>query len=185
MQNIYSKEIETRFWAKVQRADENSCWLWTAGTQSPGYGRFRIANKGNKSEYAHRVAYMLTTGIQLTKKDVLCHTCDNPPCCNPAHLIKGSHKTNAHDRDRKGRTAILRMHAKLGGLRSTSRLSNVDIFNIRCMYAAGITPTKIGHCFNVSRGCVWRIATKQSYGDYWISPFICREAAIPYATVPH
>lgn len=26
-----------------------------------------------------------------------CHTCDNPPCCNPAHLYVGTRKQNVAD----------------------------------------------------------------------------------------
>lgn len=31
------------------------------------------------------------------------HTCDNPPCCNPAHLYRGTALDNARDRDTRGR----------------------------------------------------------------------------------
>jgi hypothetical protein len=33
------------------------------------------------------------------------HTCDNPPCINPAHLKQGTHADNVADRDKKNRIA--------------------------------------------------------------------------------
>jgi hypothetical protein len=32
-----------------------------------------------------------------------CHTCDNPPCCNPAHLFPGTNSDNVQDALSKGR----------------------------------------------------------------------------------
>ena len=73
--------------------DPNGCWLWIKSITSAGYGQLTV----NKQYFtAHRYSYMLYNGI-LSDSDVVRHTCHTPRCCNPAHLIKGTHKDNYHD----------------------------------------------------------------------------------------
>lgn len=55
---------------------------------------------------AHRVAFEVATGIVPPSDMDVCHTCDNPPCCNPAHLFLGTHADNNADRHAKGRTVM-------------------------------------------------------------------------------
>ena len=86
-----------RFWSKVDRTGE--CWLWLAARGRTGYGRFRQP-KGH--EYAHRVAYRLTFG-PIPEGMVVRHICDNPPCCNPEHLLLGTQSDNNKDSVARGR----------------------------------------------------------------------------------
>jgi hypothetical protein len=87
---------EMMFWAKVEFRGENECWPWLAGRYPSGYGH------SSRTEYSHRVAYRLSKG-KIPRGFHVCHSCDNPPCCNPAHLWVGTAKSNMIDRDRKGR----------------------------------------------------------------------------------
>jgi hypothetical protein len=36
---------------------------------------------------------------------VIRHSCDNRPCCEPLHLLSGTHADNVQDRVARGRTA--------------------------------------------------------------------------------
>ena len=88
-----------RFWAKVQKSD--GCWLWTAYRNEKGYGRF---DDGTITHQAHRLAWALTNG-PVADGLLVCHKCDNPPCCNPDHLFVGTQKDNMQDAKQKGRRA--------------------------------------------------------------------------------
>lgn len=87
----------------------SACWPWT-GLRTKGYGRFKFGDKARI--YAHRFAYELANGpIPRDQGEILVmHTCDNPPCCNPAHLRIGTDRDNIHDCIAKGRFSRGKKH---------------------------------------------------------------------------
>jgi hypothetical protein len=93
-----------RFLAKVDKTGLNECWNWTAGRNLYGYGQFWM---DGKQWGAHRVSYEIYNGPIPTGEGYhgtcVCHSCDNPPCVNPAHLFIGTITDNTRDRNAKGR----------------------------------------------------------------------------------
>lgn len=79
--------------------EKDACWVWTGNTNPKGYGGMTV--HGSRV-LVHRVSYALNFGVDPGSLRVL-HTCDNPPCCNPAHLFLGTLKDNTEDMMRKGR----------------------------------------------------------------------------------
>lgn len=132
--------LETRFWSKVLIREPDECWPWTACTNRGGYGKFK---NGDTSVSAHRKAYELVVA-PIPKGLLVCHNCDNPPCCNPNHLFVGTHLDNQHDRYMKGRSA----RGEVGG---KAKLTEVMVLEARERLLAGETPTALSQEYGVTR----------------------------------
>lgn len=93
------------FWSKVDkngpivRPELGPCWIWTGATGST-YGSVSFGKRGGAS--AHRLSFRLVRG-PIPEGALLRHACDVPVCVRPEHLIPGTNKQNAHDRDSRGR----------------------------------------------------------------------------------
>jgi len=151
---LEEKDIQ-RFWSKVNKADNNSCWEWTAGRQVSGYGRIGI--KG-KLYIASRIAYALHYG-ECPAHLHCCHKCDNPPCVNPYHLFLGTDLDNARDKESKGRVKHARGERNGGG----GKLTEAQVMQIRGLLAEGRTLISIAQQFNVTYGLIGHI----KHGRAW------------------
>lgn len=89
------------FWAKVDISTVDACWPWRRARFENHYGAFAV---GKTNFRASRVAYFLAFRIDPSEY-LVCHTCDNPPCCNPKHMFLGTTADNAMDMKQKGRAA--------------------------------------------------------------------------------
>lgn len=98
----HGQSIEARFWAKVDVRGPDDCWLWTASTADGGYGQFMVSSTPRRITRAHRLSWSLANG-PVPSGMVICHRCDVPACCNPAHLFAATQLENIADMRRKGR----------------------------------------------------------------------------------
>lgn len=113
---------------KVDRRGPDECWPWTGGLSQSGYGVVHVCGKARG---AHRVAYEVAYGHptgSIPRNLVVMHTCDNPRCCNPKHLVLGTQLDNIKDRVAKGRTVS---HMLPGEAHPGSRLTQEDVEVIR------------------------------------------------------
>lgn len=86
--------VKDRIYKFIDKKGEDDCWEFIGCRNSDGYGR--IGTTPSKNESAHRIIYKLEKG-DIPKGNVVMHTCDNPPCCNPKHLILGTQNDNIQD----------------------------------------------------------------------------------------
>lgn len=149
-----AKEIEGRFWPKVKRGGPDECWPWQSSI-TRGYG---MITAWGRPQYAHRIAYALQNGDVPLGGYVL-HKCDNPPCCNGAHLFLGDQRLNMVDRAVKGRVNSPKGEA-CHFLKLTSEQA-LAIYNARGMFkdiAAqyGVSITAVGQ---IKMGTRWKHVT--------------------------
>lgn len=96
---IIDPATENRFWAKVDVGRHDECWPFVGRARAKeGYGIFAV---GGRARRANRVAWAIANGAD--PDGFVCHSCDNPRCCNPAHLWVGDNRENQADASGKGR----------------------------------------------------------------------------------
>lgn len=131
-----------RFHTKYQKT--GSCWLWTAGKFTNGYGIFMLKRLATSqiNTQAHRVAYVLAKG-SIPQGQVVMHTCDVRACVNPAHLILGDQSENVRDAAAKGHYS--------GARPSTQKISDAQVLAIRQSTESSVT---LASRFGLSLGYV-------------------------------
>jgi hypothetical protein len=152
-----SRPLAERLWEKVDRTGDG-CWPWQAARLWSGYGVLNLGT-GKGNVLAHRLAYELTFGPFDPGLHV-CHHCDNPACCNPAHLFLGTDGDNMRDASRKGRMVI--PHPQ-GTAHTLAKLNDDAVREIRRRVADGETQRAVASRFDIPQAAVWRIIHRKSW----------------------
>lgn len=92
--------VMERIWARIVQGPTDSCWPWPGATTPKGYPKI---GHQRRTVYVHQAVLEEKLGRPLRSGYEACHTCDNPPCCNPAHLWEGTHSENMQDMLTKNR----------------------------------------------------------------------------------
>jgi len=142
------KSASERFWGKVKRADATACWEWSAARTDFGYGQFWLRGT---MQYAHRVAWELTHGDPGELR--VLHSCDNPCCCNPAHLFLGTLADNTRDCIEKGRRNYAR-----GERQGQAKLTASMVRALRAYRGRGMSLPALSRLFGVAVSTVDRVA---------------------------
>ena len=134
----------------TQRAHADACWSWTGSADERG--RARVWHEG---------AWIRVTRFLLGLTDpemVARHTCDNPACVNPGHLVPGTQLDNMADmRERK--RALRGRHDR--------KVRPEDHAEIHARRAAGETVRAVGDRFGVAHVTILRIERHCASGCIW------------------
>jgi hypothetical protein len=101
----------------MKGGDPDVCWPWMGKLNAKDGRPYITINSLRRPAYC--IVLELHSGVPQ-KAQVVRHNCDNPICCNPHHLVWGTHQDNMNDmkeRDRHGLPktvvrAILRLRAE-------------------------------------------------------------------------
>lgn len=156
---------EQRFWAKVDRRGPDECWPWLAYRDACGYGAVLYreqAESGLSSAVlrAHRVSFLINVG-PIADGLRVCHSCDNPPCVNPAHLFLGTQADNVRDMVTKGRKFVMR-----GEGHPNAKITLADVAWIRWARGyAGVPYGRIGRAYGIGKAAARRAALGLHWAD--------------------
>ncbi|MCF7910854.1 MAG: HNH endonuclease [Melioribacteraceae bacterium] len=140
---------------KTNKSIINECWLWDKHHDKDGYPKYLGLP-------LQRIIWEITRQRKIEPNYVIRHTCDNPNCINPFHLLSGSQADNAKDKVMRGRSITCEDH-------SSAKLKNNDIPNIIDLYINknqtfldisklyGVSETVINEILN---GKLWKNITK-------------------------
>lgn len=159
--NLSAQDI-SRLWSHISIANSDDCWLWQLRTDKDGYGKFSIQQSTFR---AHRIVFYVYYQIDPLDK-LVCHTCDNPTCCNPNHLFIGTERDNTLDARNKGRlnTASGEKHGtktrpdRVARGEKHSNLTEQQVKDIRSLYTnERWTQQQIANKFGVQREVITSI----------------------------
>jgi hypothetical protein len=138
--------------------NEKTCWNWQGARNNAGYGR--ISASGSP-RLAHRVAWEAHNAEPIPDGMLVCHTCDNPSCVNPAHLFLGTVAENSADMVAKGRQFRPDNRGERAPL---ARLTPEQVVTIRQLYALGdCTQGYIADRFGVTQANIHSIVTRRTW----------------------
>ena len=139
------------------KREGSGCWEWPGAVCYKGYG---VIGEYGKLHRTHRLSYEHFKG-SIPDGMLVCHTCDNPPCCNPSHLFLGTNLDNMADMRRKGRGYVPKVG--LGSKHPLARLNEAEVLEIRALIDKGWPCREIAPLYGVHRTTISSIKFGQSW----------------------
>lgn len=140
-----------QFWTRVAIGAPSDCWEWTSTKDTHGYGQIKWHGE---MRLAHRLALSLTDG-DWESRLLVRHTCDNKPCCNPAHLQRGTHRDNMQDAIERGR-----FRPSKGDANGSAKLTGEQVLSIR---SSKERTAEVASKFGVSMATVQHIRKRSTW----------------------
>lgn len=86
----YHELIQEFFENIVPGEKPDDCWGWKSN-KTHGYPVLMFNGKFVKGS---RLSWEIHSGLPVRKHLIICHSCNNPECCNPRHLEPDTHQRN-------------------------------------------------------------------------------------------
>jgi len=145
--------VPTDVFKYVKMGEPDKCWEWTGGLS--GVDSRPYFSVDGKKLIAYRLVYSLIKGVSLDalRGVLLRHSCDNHICCNPSHLVEGTHQQNMDDMKERARHGLPTNTVKA----------------IKRLILKQIPYSAIGERFGVSKSLISEIANGRAYAHVSIT----------------
>ena len=147
------------FFARIKCAETGSiiggvrCLEWTGKLNEHGYGNHYLRGR---CILAHRYAWQ-SFKSPIPEGMNVCHKCDNPRCCEIAHLFVGTQADNLVDMTNKGRRVV---SPPIGEHHGMAKLNASKVASIRQRHAGGTPQAQLATEYGVSSGLISQIVTR-------------------------
>jgi hypothetical protein len=136
---------------------DNGCWDAIGPRTEKGYCLFW---DGVRQRRAHRAVYEIVHDVSLPPHVLVLHTCDNPPCVRPTHLLAGSAKTNSEEMVQRGRH---RPSYCRGEFHGKSKLTSKSVVAIRKEHTEGFSIDLLAAAYNVNRSTIHKVIARETW----------------------
>lgn len=148
--NLTYHDRVNRFMSRVEIDPTTGCWLWQGEIKLNGYGECWCFGR---REMAHQADFRELKREVLGQGQIIRHTCDNPRCCNPDHLLGGTQADNIRDK-------VLRSRQAKGESHGCAKLKSEDVLAIR---ASSLSQRSLARQFNVTQPLIGMIKRREKW----------------------
>jgi hypothetical protein len=154
--------LEERLWAQVAPPNERGCREFVGAQVNRRPGPGKLKDEHGRPIIPARAAWTVTNG-PIPPGLLVCHRCDNPPCCEISHLFLGTHLDNMRDMSEKGRG---RTRPSSGEQNPNALLDPATAAEIRRRYdSGGIRQVDLATEFGVSQSLVSLVVRREAWID--------------------
>lgn len=164
----------------AKRLGPAACWPPIGCRSAPsGVGRPKVGLLDGRTTQATRAIFAAETG-EMPAGLVAMHSCDNPWCCNPAHLSAATASANSFDMTNKGRCILGKVrHLAIEASREAHRRGALTYRHLRRgrnpKSIAVVDPSGVVHvsilaaaeAHRLSGSCIRYRCRKSLYGWAW------------------
>lgn len=152
-------EFKSWFYSNIIITD-SGCWEWNKCRGVQGYG---VVRKNGKNLRANRVSLELKLGRKILPGLLARHLCNNPPCCNPDHLVEGTLQDNMDDKVRANRQSK-------GEANGNSKLTEQQVIEIKQLNGK-CSGVAVANKFGVKKACIYKIWKGQKWAHVKLPTF--------------
>jgi hypothetical protein len=155
--DVEHRRLLVRYLTGVEVRGKTECWPWKRSLTKAGYGQINV---DGRPQTAHRVGYTLLVG-PIPEKELIRHTCDNPPCQNPIHWLTGTDMDNHRDSVERGR-AVFPTPMK-GSRHPESKVTEEQVLEIREKREQGVFLRVLAEEYGLSVAGVSKICRREAW----------------------